>query len=469
MLSKILKSVLTFVTLLFSAVGGAAQNYTQIQWGMNKGVTPYAFGANINGTWRDLGTISSAGAWTLSSAISQDESAMTLTWPWAGVNTYLAILQEIDATKANDPEIGAAFIMRSNTGSSDSVRNFKMPLGVIAVAEGPASAAIWGENIVTQLQPGTNSNAGMIGLEIDLVNNARNFTGTLQWPYSAGVYVTAHSATYINNAAYASDGIAVTWDYGFVSNSSYAGTTINTASFADLAKAPIAFYSAGNNNYGLKLDGTYAINTISAPNFTLSQNGNLLTNGDITSGAGNLSISGTSSVGGLGTFNSGIAVGVAGALNGSVQFRNATSGSITLQPPAGALGTVTATLPANTGTIAETNLAQTFSATQTFSAGIISAGTAPTATGSGGTCAAGAVTGGALVGTVALTGVCASTNTLALTSMPAATTGYVCDAADRTTGVVNLVQTATTTTGATFTFSASTGATDVIQFKCMGY
>ncbi len=96
-------------------------------------------------------------------------------------------------------------------------------------------------------------------------------------------------------------------------------------------------------------------------------------------------------------------------------------------------------------------------------------GTAPTATGSGGTCAAGAVAGGATAGTVTLTAVCASTNTLTLTGMPAVTTGYVCDAVDRTTGVVNLAQTATTTTGATFTFNASTGATDVIQYKCTGY
>jgi hypothetical protein len=39
-----------------------------MQWGMNKGVTPYAFGANINGTWRDLGTVSSAGAWGIPSS-----------------------------------------------------------------------------------------------------------------------------------------------------------------------------------------------------------------------------------------------------------------------------------------------------------------------------------------------------------------------------------------------------------------
>lgn len=58
--------------------------------------------------------------------------------------------------------------------------------------------------------------------------------------------------------------------------------------------------------------------------------------------------------------------GVAGTTVGNVCFANATSGSICVAPTTGALGTVTATLPANTGTIAETNLGQTFSGANTF-------------------------------------------------------------------------------------------------------
>ena len=57
---------------------------------------------------------------------------------------------------------------------------------------------------------------------------------------------------------------------------------------------------------------------------------------------------------------------------GSVAFGNATSGTVTLQPVTGALGSVTASLPANTGTIAELNLAQSWSAVQTFATGDIS-------------------------------------------------------------------------------------------------
>jgi hypothetical protein len=70
MTNRMAGSVLTLLTLLFSAGGGAAQTYTQMQWGMNKGVTPYAFGANINGTWRDLGTVSAAGVWSIPSTYS---------------------------------------------------------------------------------------------------------------------------------------------------------------------------------------------------------------------------------------------------------------------------------------------------------------------------------------------------------------------------------------------------------------
>jgi hypothetical protein len=61
-------------------------------------------------------------------------------------------------------------------------------------------------------------------------------------------------------------------------------------------------------------------------------------------------------------------LGAAGTL-GDLTFGNATSGLLTLEPVTGALGTVTASLPANTGTLAELNLAQTFTANQTCGTG----------------------------------------------------------------------------------------------------
>lgn len=59
----------------------------------------------------------------------------------------------------------------------------------------------------------------------------------------------------------------------------------------------------------------------------------------------------------------------ASGIAGSVTMGNATSGTIVLAPVTGALGSVTASLPAHTGTLAETNLLQTWNAAQTFANG----------------------------------------------------------------------------------------------------
>ena len=76
-------------------------------------------------------------------------------------------------------------------------------------------------------------------------------------------------------------------------------------------------------------------------------------------------------------------LGASGTL-GSLAMGNATSGTVTLAPVTGALGSVTASLPANTGTIAEVNFAQTWSALQTFGTNISIGGvTATGATGTG--------------------------------------------------------------------------------------
>jgi hypothetical protein len=78
--------------------------------------------------------------------------------------------------------------------------------------------------------------------------------------------------------------------------------------------------------------------------------------------SGSTSITGTANA----TLSGGaLTLGVSGTL-GSIQLGNATSGTVTLEPVTGALGTVTASLPANTGTIAELNLSQTFTGTNTF-------------------------------------------------------------------------------------------------------
>ncbi len=129
-----------------------------------------------------------------------------------------------------------------------------------------------------------------------------------------------------------------------------------------------------------------------ATNFTLpatnGSNTNVLqTDGSgntswVAAGAGNVTTAGTLTSGkvliGQGTTavdvdaSAGLVLGAltlgASGTAGSVAMGNPTSGTVTLQPVAGALGSVTASLPANTGTIAELNLAQTWTAKQTMTA-----------------------------------------------------------------------------------------------------
>lgn len=112
------------------------------------------------------------------------------------------------------------------------------------------------------------------------------------------------------------------------------------------------------------------------------------TGGPLTANAVVLGAAGSDTKVSTGIFTDGsskLTLGVAGTSVGVIGLTNGTSGIINIQPPAtGALGTVNATLPINTGTIAETNLAQTFSALQTFGTNISIGGvTAGGASGTG--------------------------------------------------------------------------------------
>lgn len=69
----------------------------------------------------------------------------------------------------------------------------------------------------------------------------------------------------------------------------------------------------------------------------------------------------------------GINLGVAGSTVGTIVFSNATSGTATLQPPTGALGAITYTLPGVTSTLATLG-ANTFTGNQTVGNSVLGAG-----------------------------------------------------------------------------------------------
>lgn len=158
-------------------------------------------------------------------------------------------------------------------------------------------------------------------------------------------------------------------------------------------------------------------------------------------------------------------------------FAGASAGIVRLEPYAGPgdvsllLGGSTSSFPAlvRNGIKLEAKLADNSTYASIAARGVIVAGAVPTLALAGGTCAGTVIAGGSTAGTVTLTGICAATNTLALTVMPTAPTGYACDAIDRTLGSSLLTETGTTTTSVTFTFGGTTGATDVLAYKCLAY
>lgn len=511
------KPLILALTLISTSL--QAQTYTQLQWGVNKATTPYQFGANINGTWSNLGTVSSAGVWQIPAANLSGIPTLAGANIWTGLNTFnggiyqttdpisytflgvipskVGLLQDIIASEATKPDIGAIFQMESSVGySSDPATNaarFKLPLFSLVNAK-PGSSTVWAANFVAQMQSGVGLQSGLVGLEIDMNNFNRDFTGPIAYPYAVGLLLTGTNAgAKINNAGVLVSGSSPIWDYGFVTNvESAIFPSIVTAAFADLdSRAPISFISSGNHNVGLNLTGTYAQYSIAAPNFTVTNagaavantynassaiggyslngaktlydNGSfvvvsntsatvqslllgvntnyysadthsfrnsstatqyltmLSTGATFTYGAANALIVGpngntnpafnvdsstaSSATGvkvtskaaasgvnltaissgsnenlaidakgsGLITLNATAtgAVKIGGVANGALTLvsTGGPSGAITLSP-ASSTAAYTATLPANTGTIAETNLAQTFTADQTFSAPI---------------------------------------------------------------------------------------------------
>lgn len=130
--------------------------------------------------------------------------------------------------------------------------------------------------------------------------------------------------------------------------------TVANAAGTHTIKLPTA---DGSADQVLKTDGSGQWGWADAGAGTVTHTGGNLTSNAVVLGAGTAD---TKVVAGITTNGtSKITLGEAGTSVGTVDFKNATSGTITLTPPAGALGTVTVTLPLG-GTLA------TLAGTETF-------------------------------------------------------------------------------------------------------
>lgn len=147
-----------------------------------------------------------------------------------------------------------------------------------------------------------------------------------------------------------------------------------------------------------------------------------------------------------GTSGSTLTLGSSGTVAGNIALVNATSGTITIAPPTGALGTPSLTLPINAGGLSP----------------VLSCGS----TGTGNqTCSPAAATGKTQI-YVGESTLSSNAATITFPNTFTSSTSYFCVANDVTTRA-NPVQ-MIPASGTTATITNTTGASDVIQWTCLG-
>jgi hypothetical protein len=216
----------------------------------------------------------------------------------------------------------------------------------------------------------------------------------------------------------------------------FAGTDATTMTFpstsATIARTDVAQTFTGHNVF----EGITPTGATGTGNMVFATTPTLTTPVIGAATGTSLALSGTAS----------LTLGTSGSLVGQVILNNATSGTITLQPATGALSTTTFTLPPISGNLAP----------------ILSCGS----TGSGNqTCSPTAATAKAQIynGESTLSG---SAATITFPNAFTSTTTYFCVANDVTTRA-NPVQ-MIPASASTATITNTTGATDVIQWVCIG-
>ena len=384
---------LATVFFFFATLTASAQNYTQMQWGMNKGVTPYAFGANINGTWRDLGTVSAAGAWGLS--VGSITSAQTGVYSNTQANLYNKfLLNGVDPVALYNT--GWAGNHQTDALSAGAV----VPVGSTVLQTNGIATYVVSQRAAPQPSPGVFG-GDVAGFFYALANasNANMFainpvaSDSLTGAYtnvklqSEFDYNVSHSSTIVTGLTLIGNYVvqpnsAVGFSCGMLQPDKYwtgcffsgdgdafqgayfgAAGPYTGATGPGTGRPSQEVILSGKDDNGVSRPAMLQSSADGAFILRSGKNGQPIALQDYNSGSGaNVAFFGS----GGSEISTALAVIGTATFNLAPKIKGSSTGVTTLETANSSATNYTATLPANTGTIAETNLAQTFTAIQTF-------------------------------------------------------------------------------------------------------
>jgi len=130
-----MKKLLALILTLISPNTISAQTYTQLQWGVNKATSPYQFGANINGTWSNLGVVSSTGVWQIPASNLSGVPALAGPNTWTNINTFNSgITQQanpiVSITPIGNPVPSNAAFSTEGTTAQANKREYQVAIGL---------------------------------------------------------------------------------------------------------------------------------------------------------------------------------------------------------------------------------------------------------------------------------------------------------------------------------------------------